>query len=181
MRNRQPHSVRDITPGNSDAQSKSSERQSDAIMREFAWDLVAINTHLEDIRRFWAESLGITGPQWLILMAISELDQGKGVSVGEVSSKLQVNSTFISAQTKGLERSGLLNRSPSPADARIVLMSLTEMARKQVAKLSGRRDQLNEQIFGDLGDRALKEVSQSLKIIRKRAEKAARQLDLDAE
>src|SRR3954466_7303740 len=114
---------------------KKGENRTEVIAREFAWDLVAINTHLEDIRRFWAESLGVSGPQWLILMAISELDQGKGVSVGEVSSKLQVNSTFVSAQTKELERSGLLTRTASPSDARIVLMSLTELARREIAKL----------------------------------------------
>ncbi|MGY4596935.1 DNA-binding MarR family transcriptional regulator [Bradyrhizobium sp. GM22.5] len=179
MRRRQP--ANDTASAGADAQGKSSEGRSEAILREFAWDLVAINTHLEDIRRFWAESLGISGPQWLILMAVSELDQGKGVSVGEVSSKLQVNSTFISAQSKGLERSGLLTRTASASDARIVLMSLTEMARKEVGKLAGRRDALNAQIFADIGDRTLREVSQSLKMIRKRAEKAARQLELDAD
>lgn len=158
---------------------KKGESRTDAIAMEFAWDLVAINTHLEDIRRFLAESLGVSGPQWLILMAISELDQGKGVSVGEVSAKLQVNSTFVSAQTKELERSGLVVRTASPLDARIVLMSLTELARREIAKLSSRRDKLNDEIFADIGDRALREVAHSLKVIRKRAEKVARHLDWD--
>lgn len=154
--------------------------RNDKLIRELTWDLVAINVHLEDIRRIWAEVLGVNGPQWLILMAISDLDEGRGVSVGEVSAKIHVHSTYISAQTKGLEKSGFLNRTASPVDARIVVMSLTDKARKEIAKLSARRNELNEFMFADIGNRTLEEITKTLKLIRRRSEKAALQLDLDS-
>jgi MarR family transcriptional regulator, organic hydroperoxide resistance regulator len=153
--------------------------RNDKLIRELTWDLVAINVHLEDIRRIWAEALGINGPQWLIMMAISDLDGGRGVSVGEVSAKLHVHQTFVSAQTRDLEKSGFLNRSASPDDARIVAMSLTDKARKEIGKLSARRNQLNEFMFADIGNRTLEEITRTLGLIRRRSEKAALQLDLD--
>jgi len=58
--------------------------------------------------------------------AIGDLDQGTGVSVGDVSAKLNVRQPFVTAKTKLLEKSGFVSRSASPVDGRVVLMSLTE-------------------------------------------------------
>ena len=51
------------------------------IARQFAWEIAAINVHLQEIRYFWAKALGVSGPQWMILMALADLDQGEGVPV----------------------------------------------------------------------------------------------------
>ncbi|WP_168195472.1 MarR family transcriptional regulator [Bradyrhizobium sp. NAS80.1] len=120
----------------------------------------------------------MSGPQWLILMAISESDDDQGISVGEVSEKLQVNPTFVTAQSKSLESAGLLNRSPSPTDARIVLMSLTDRARKEIEKLSVRRKILNDSVFADMSERTLKETKEAIASVRRRVEEAALQLRL---
>lgn len=36
---------------------------------------------LKELREFWASTLGIIGPQWMILVAIADLDKDKGVPV----------------------------------------------------------------------------------------------------
>src|SRR5258708_26144033 len=69
------------------------------LSHQIIWDLVSISNHLEEMRRCWARLFGISGPQWLILMAINDLDQGSGVSVGEVSAKVHAVSTFVTKQT----------------------------------------------------------------------------------
>jgi MarR family transcriptional regulator, organic hydroperoxide resistance regulator len=153
---------------------------SDRLMGEFSWDISAINVHLEDIRRTWAKVLGVSGPQWLILMAISDLDQGAGVSVGDVSTKLNVRQPFVTAESKTLEKAGFVSRTSSPVDGRIVLMSLTEKARTGITHLSARRRKLNDAIFADLDNETLQEVREALSTIRRRMEKAALQLQLDA-
>jgi DNA-binding MarR family transcriptional regulator len=145
------------------------------IHRDFVWDIVAVNIHFEDIRRIWAELLGVTGPQWMILMAINDLDIGQGVSVGDVSTKIRVNPPFVTTQTKILEKSGLLTRTASPSDARSVLMSLTDKAHLEIAKFSAKRNELFDFIFADVSDRTLRDIA----VIRRKAEKAALQLDLD--
>jgi MarR family transcriptional regulator, organic hydroperoxide resistance regulator len=157
-----------------------SGERNDEVVREFLWDVVSIGTFLEDIRRIWANALGVSGPQWLILMAINDLDVGSGVSVSDVAQKIHVRGTFVTAQTKSLERSGLLIREPSAEDARVVLMSLTHEARSKIAKLSARRKMLNDLIFADLNDRSLRDITDKLTLIRNRIEKAARHLDIES-
>lgn len=136
------------------------------------WDFVSISNNLEDMRRAWAKLFGISGSQWLILMAIADLDQGNGVSVGEVSQKIHAVSTFVTTQTKILERLGLLNRVPSTADARVVLMSLSCEARAKIERLSPRWEALHEYIFSDFDAEALNDVKAKLERLKHRTKQA---------
>jgi len=151
----------------------------DKELREFMWHMVAIGGHLEEVRRIWAEVLGVSGPQWLILMALGDSDSERGMSVGEVAGKIRVKSTFVTAQTKSLEMAGLVKRTTSPADARIVLLSLTDKARSQIANLATRRKLLEDSIFEGISDRALSETKKTLTTIGHRVEKAVQQLRID--
>src|SRR3954452_8162217 len=96
------------------------------IVRRFTWEIASINVHLQELRYFWAKALGISGPQWMILMAIFDLEEKDGVPVNVVSKKLHVDSSFVTSQSKMLEKKGFLRRKTSTADARIVQMSLTD-------------------------------------------------------
>lgn len=154
-------------------------KQLDDAIRNFVWNIVEINSHLESIQKTWAELLGVSEPQWLILMAIDELDSGTGVSGVDVSNKLRVHPAFVTTQTKSLEKAGLLTRIPSPTDARFVLMSLTPMARTEITKLSSKRNALNASAFAPLDARALTDLNAKLDMIRKSSERAARQLAAD--
>ncbi|PZA13921.1 MarR family transcriptional regulator [Rhodopseudomonas palustris] len=136
------------------------------------WDFVSISNNLEDMRRAWAKLFGISGSQWLILMAIADLDQGNGVSVGEVSQKIHAVSTFVTTQTKILERMGLLNRVPSTEDARVVLMSLSDEARTKIERLSPRWEALHEYIFRDFDAEALHDVKAKLEMLKHRTKLA---------
>jgi DNA-binding MarR family transcriptional regulator len=143
------------------------------LVGEFIWDIVSINTHFEEIRYMLARMLGISGPQWLILMAINDLDRGNGVSVRVVSEKLHVDPSFVTTQSKSLEKHGFTRRITSVDDARVVLMSLTDKARKQIASLSLHQERLNEFIFADLDDRALGDITGKLTMLKNRLEKAS--------
>ncbi|MDB5551849.1 MAG: MarR family transcriptional regulator [Rhizobium sp.] len=147
--------------------------QNQDLVREFIWDIVSINTHLEEIRYLMARMLGISGPQWLILMAINDLDRGNGVSVRVVSEKLHVDPSFVTTQSKSLEKHGFMRRISSVDDARVVLMSLTDKASKQIASLSSHQERLNDFIFADLDERALGDITGKLTTIKNRLEKAS--------
>ena len=131
-----------------------------------------------DVTRFWAKLFGISGSQWLILMAISDLDQGVGVSVGEVSDKIHAVSTFVTTQTKILERLGLITRVTSPTDARVVLMSLSESAQAKMADLMPRWEALHDYIFRDFDAAAMNDVKAKLELLKRRT-KIAMQRVLD--
>jgi DNA-binding MarR family transcriptional regulator len=149
------------------------------VSHQIIWDFVAISNHLEDIRRFWAKLFGISGSQWLILMAISDLDKGNGVSVGDVSAKIQAVSTFVTTQTKLLEKLGLVNRVPSTTDARVVLMSLSDRARQEISELSTRWETLHNFMFRDFDADSLRDVKYKLEILKKRTKAAVQRVSDD--
>jgi DNA-binding MarR family transcriptional regulator len=142
------------------------------MVRQFTWQIASISVHLDEIRQYWARALGISGPQWMILMALAELDQGDGVSVKVVSKMLHVDPSFITTQSKMLEKKGFMRRKTSPDDARIVQMSLTDKAYKHIANLASQQDALNEFIFAEFGDRELADLTGKLALLTKRLEKA---------
>ena len=106
------------------------------VIRRFTWVIASMNVHLEELRYFWAKTLGISGPQWMILMALADLDHDDGVPVNAVSRKLHVDSSFVTTQSKLLEKKGFLRRKTSAEDARIVQMSLTDKTYKHLAGLA---------------------------------------------
>ena len=133
------------------------EKKLDRAITDFIWNVVEIHSQLEDIHTSWAGLLGITEPQWLILMAITELDEGRGVAGIDIANKLRVHPAFVTNQTKSLEKSGFLSRRPGADDARFVLMSLTAKATTEIEKLSKRKlcpelDHVQRARREDLGD-----------------------------
>lgn len=142
------------------------------VIRRFTWVVASINVHLEELRYFWAKALGISGPQWLILMALVDLDQDDGVPVNAVSKKLHVDSSFVTTQSKLLEKKGFLRRRTSTEDARIVKMSLTDKTYKHLSSLDSQREALNEFIFAELKDKQISDLTETLQSLQGRLEKA---------
>jgi DNA-binding MarR family transcriptional regulator len=143
------------------------------------WDIASINVHLDEVRDFWAKALGVSGPQWMILMALNSLDQGSGVPLKDVVAKLHVDPSFVTTQSKILEKNGLLRRSASVEDARIVLMSLTDKASQQVGELSAKRDLLNKFIFAEFEARTFRDLSDQVSTLKIKLEKAGFRLAAD--
>ena len=149
------------------------------IARQFAWEIAAINVHLQEIRYFWAKALGVSGPQWMILMALADLDQGEGVPVKVVSKMLHVDPSFVTTQSKMLEKKGFMRRKTSGEDARVVQMSLTDKTYKHIAALASQQEELNNFIFAEFSDRELGEFNGKLAALKTRLEKACLKVTLD--
>ena len=148
------------------------------IVSQVVWDIASINVHIDEIRQFWAKEIGISGPQWMILMAIGDLDRGNGVSVKDVSAMLHVDPSFVTTQSKMLEKNGFMRRVPSTEDARVVLMSLSDKAGKKLALLSSRRDNLTAFVFSGYDEAALRDISDQLSALKSRLEKATLMLSI---
>src|SRR5258708_2527693 len=149
------------------------------IVRQFTWQIASISVHLQEIRHFWAKALGISGPQWMILMALAEMDKGDGVSGKAVSKMLHVAPSFVTTQSKMLEKKGFMRRKASEDDARIVQMSLTDKTYKHMANLASQQEALNEFIFAEFGDRELTELTGKLALLKDRLEKACLKVAMD--
>lgn len=68
-------------------------------------------------------ALGVTYPQYLVLLALWETD---GLSVSAIGDRLRLDSGTLSPLLKRLEAMGLVTRNRDPADERQVRVSLTD-------------------------------------------------------
>lgn len=116
----------------------------------------------------------------MILMALVDLDKEDGVPVNVVSNKLHVDPSFITTQSKLLEKKGLLRRKPSAEDAQIVKMSLTDRSYKHLAGLASQQETLNDFIYAELNEKQLNELTDTLNRLNKRLEKATLKVVVDS-
>ena len=149
-------------------------------LSRLVWEIASISVYLEDIRQFLARELGVTGPQWMILMALASRDTEPGVPVNAVSKMMHVDPSFITTQSKLLEKRGLLSREPCVRDARVVEMSLTDQAHQQFARLAEQWEALEQFVFGQLTNQQAIEFVNELAALKKRLEMARLKVVLDA-
>jgi DNA-binding MarR family transcriptional regulator len=81
----------------------------------------------------YLDKLGITYPQYLVLMILWEEDN---IAVNDIAKKLILNTNTITPLLKRMENEGILKRKRSKEDERKVIVQLTEKAqnlKKQAA------------------------------------------------
>ena len=81
------------------------------------------------------DKLGITYPQYLVLLVLWETD---GLTVNEIAQKLILNTNTVTPLLKRIEGMGLIVRSRSKEDERRVLVNLTQQGiemRQQAAEI----------------------------------------------
>jgi DNA-binding MarR family transcriptional regulator len=72
------------------------------------------------------QTLGLTYPQYLAMMVLWQKD---GLTVGEISAQLLTDPGSLTPLLKRLEVEGLLSRTRSREDERVVIVELTEKGR----------------------------------------------------
>lgn len=80
------------------------------------------------------QALGLTYPQYLAMMVLWEED---GLTVGEISNRLLTDPGSLTPLLKRLEAEGLLSRTRSREDERVVVVELTEAGRTLQDKAMG--------------------------------------------
>ncbi|AZE83069.1 Organic hydroperoxide resistance transcriptional regulator [Pseudomonas orientalis] len=80
------------------------------------------------------QALGLTYPQYLAMMVLWEED---GLTVGEISNRLLTDPGSLTPLLKRLEAEGLLSRTRSREDERVVVVELTAAGRALQDKAMG--------------------------------------------
>lgn len=91
--------------------------------RQVCFALAVCNRSVLKIYRRLLEPLGLTHPQYLVMLALWE---DSPLSVKQVGTLLQLDSATLSPLLKRLEANGLIERRRSDDDERSVLVQLTE-------------------------------------------------------
>jgi DNA-binding MarR family transcriptional regulator len=92
---------------------------------------------------------------------------------------LHVDPSFVTTQSKMLEKRGLMRRRTSPDDARVVQMSLTDKTYKHLANLASQQQSLNDFIFAEFDSRELADLTKKLLQLKGRLERASLKVTMD--
>ncbi|HON80434.1 MAG TPA: MarR family transcriptional regulator [Spirochaetota bacterium] len=82
-----------------------------------------IDREIISLYRPFLDTLGLTYPQYLVMLVLWEEDN---ITVGHLGERLALDTGTISPLVKRMEKAGLLARSRDPQDERVVRLTLTE-------------------------------------------------------
>jgi DNA-binding MarR family transcriptional regulator len=110
------------------------------------------------------EPSGLTFPRYEALMLLYYSRRGS-LPLGKIGDRLQVHRTSVTNLVDGLERLGLVDRSPHPTDRRTTLATITAKGREVAARAT---EELNAGRFGTepLADRELDRLTDLLRSFR---------------
>ena len=80
----------------------------------------------------YARAAGITPRQYLVLLMIAAADAGAS-TVSSLVEKLQLTQSAVTELVQRAEEAGLVARSPSPTDGRVVHLRLTPLGEEKLA------------------------------------------------
>lgn len=130
------------------------QRGSDHSFRVLVQDLFTIAARMEMVRECFGRWMGISGPQYSLMVSIAHMQGAAGVNVGVVARALHVSSAFIASESGKLARRGLLDKRTSPDDRRGVLLSVAPAGRAKIDSISRQIRAVNDLFFGVLDSKS---------------------------
>ena len=135
---------------------------SDHDFRVLVADLLTISSRMETVRAHLGTRMGVSGPQYSVLIAIAHLQGDGGVSVSALAKALHVSNAFVASETGKLAQRGLLHKRTNPHDRRGILLSIAPAGRVEIGKIGDEIRAINDLFFGALDAKAFAALSKAV-------------------
>jgi len=122
----------------------------DRRFRELLYDLFAFADSLAQARALFAGYIGLSAPQYLILIAVNQAGSKKEIGVAQVAERLHLSGAFVTIEVNKLVQAGLLEKRPHQTDRRRVQLAATAAARLRLHKLAAVQRPVNDALFAAL-------------------------------
>jgi DNA-binding MarR family transcriptional regulator len=132
---------------------------SDRDFRALVHDLLTVSSRMELVRGHLGARMGMSGPQYSVLVAIAHLQGEGGVSVRDLAEALHVSNAFIASETGKLAQRRLVHKRVNPNDRRGVLLSIAPAGRVEIGKIGAEIRAINDLFFGALDAKAFAALS----------------------
>ncbi len=126
--------------------------KSDHSLRRLLYDFFTVSARMDTVKQHLGERLGISAPQYTIMMAVAELQGRTGVSVGRVGEYLHVTGTWVTMESGKLVKKGYMEKNSDSRDRRLSLLCLSPRGAKAIQSLLPELQQIND-VFFELGSR----------------------------
>ena len=147
---------------------------SDRRFRALVGDLLTLASRMELVREHHGKRIGISGPQYSVLVAIAHLQGKHGIGVGALAQSLHVSSAFVASETGKLARRNLLLKRVNPLDRRGVLLSVSPAGRLKLDRMAAEIRAVNDLFFGSLDGAAFMALSNAASGLIESSSKAVR-------
>lgn len=122
----------------------------DHVFRTMLHDMLSFFARLEHVRGRFGDFIGLSGPQYTILVAIRQFQGEEGVGVKELADRLHLSGAFITIETNKLARLDLIGKVTNPKDQRRVNLSLTPRGAEALTRLAPLQCEVNDILFEPL-------------------------------
>jgi len=121
--------------------------KSNHAFRKLLYDFFTVSSRMEEVRSYIGRKLQLSGPQYTLLIAVAELEQEEGVSVGRVGDYLHVTGTYVTIESGKLSRKGYLKKETSAVDRRVTLLSLSRKGVEALRSIAHELQVINDTFF----------------------------------
>ncbi len=123
-------------------------------------------------REVIGRTIGLSGNQYVILLATTHAQGNGGVTIRDVARYTLMASTHVTTQAGALIRKGLLRKQPNREDGRSVLLSLTPKGEKAMIAIAKMRQEFNDAFFVGVPRAALLAAADFLEQVTANSERA---------
>jgi DNA-binding MarR family transcriptional regulator len=120
---------------------------SDATFRELLGALLDVGSQVHELRSFIAGRLGVSEPQYRVLLAIAQMQKDEGVSVGAVAERMWVTTNFVTMEVRKLQAIGWVEKRQNPDDGRGVLLCMSQRGRDAFTTVIETVQSINDVMF----------------------------------
>ena len=122
-------------------------RGGDTDFRRLIYRLLQVEERLRHARAFLGRRIGLTGPQYTLLITVAYLQGATGITVQSLARNLRVTSAFITGESRRLIERGLLAKRTNPQDSRSTLLSVTAAGRRRIEEVVPEVRRVNNLFF----------------------------------
>lgn len=135
------------------------ENGSDERFRKLIYDLFVTAGRFDEVREGFGRAIGVSGPQYFILVAIARSHAEGGVGVRGLADYLGVAASHVTVEVGKLVSRGLVQKQPHPEDGRRVQITLTTAGVAAMEELAPLRQDINNILFDGMTADEFQELS----------------------
>lgn len=102
-----------------------------ALSEHLCFKTYAVSRYITGLYKPYLDEVSLTYPQYLVMLVLWENGEMK---IGKIGEHLHLDNGTLTPLLKRMEKNGLLNRTRSSEDERVVLITLTDQGKKLKAK-----------------------------------------------
>lgn len=132
---------------------------SDHRFRKLLYDFEHLGKLLDRSRSHLAAEIGLTPPQYNILMVVAEHQKDQGISVGDIAKSLHVTGAFVTTQIHRLVAANMVEKIANPDDGRSILVRLAPQGRAEIKRVAPIIRDFNDAFFAPMSRAGFKQFS----------------------